>query len=276
MTLDEMIGLKAKLGYSYELISEKSGIPISTVQKVFGGATASPRFKTLQALSKAFENSESYLASENEAKPLVIRESSTSYGITSGSSAYKFEDNTGKTIDDYLALPDDIRVELIDGVFYEMSAPTSVHQLIGYNICSFLDKYIEDNKGQCIAFVAPTDVQIDCDDKTIVQPDVFVVCDRSKITKPRIVGAPDLIVEVLSPSNWYHDMVRKLAKYRSAGVREYWIVLPDEKAVQVYNFEKGEGPFFYTFDDKVPVGIWQGKAEVDFAHIFKKISFLYE
>ncbi len=275
MTLDEMIELKSKLGYSYELISEKSGIPISTVQKVFGGATASPRFKTLQALSKAFEGNEGYLSASNGSKPFMVKEPSAIYGVTEGSSALKYGDNTGKTLADYLALPDDVRVELIDGVFYDMSSPTSVHQLIGSNVYTFLDRYINDNYGECIAFVAPTDVQLDCDDKTIVEPDVFVVCDRSKITKPRIVGAPDLIVEVLSPSNWYHDMVRKLNKYKNAGVREYWILMPDEKTVQVYIFEKGEGPIFYTFEDKVPVGIWQGKAEVDFKSIYDRISFLY-
>ena len=276
MTLDEMIGLKSKLGFSYEQISERSGIPVSTVQKVFGGATSNPRFKTLQALSKAFEGYENYYSAENEGRPLMVNEPPAPYGATSGSSALKYTDNTGKTLEDYLALPDDVRVELIDGVFYDMSAPTSVHQMIGFNIGMSLDKYISDNKGECIAFIAPTDVQIDCDDKTMVQPDVFVICDRSKITKPRIVGAPDLIVEVLSPSNWYHDMVRKLKKYISAGVREYWIVIPDEKVVQVYNFEKNEGPNLYTFEDKVPVGIWQGKAEVDFKAIFEKISFMYE
>ena len=77
---------------------------------------------------------------------------------------------------------------------------------------------------KCVPFVAPTDVQLDCDDKTMVQPDVLVVCDRSKITKERIVGAPDLVMEVISPSRVTVDIFIKVQKYKNAGVREYWLV----------------------------------------------------
>jgi Uma2 family endonuclease len=110
----------------------------------------------------------------------------------------------------------------------------------------------------------------------MVQPDVLVVCDRDKIIKARVVGAPDLIVEVLSGGNWIHDTVRKLAKYRNAGVREYWIIDPDKRVIVVYNLEQFEVPVIYSFQDSVPVGIWQGECRVDFKKIYEKISFLYE
>ena len=123
-------------------------------------------------------------------------------------------------------------------------------------------------------FAAPTDVQLDCDDKTMVMPDVFVVCDRDKITEQRIYGAPDLIIEILSQSNWYTDMEIKRRKYKAAGVREYWIVIPKQQKILVYDFEKNNDSIEYTFDDSIPVGIWDGKCTVDFENIKSKISFL--
>lgn len=180
--------------------------------------------------------------------------------------------NADKTLEDYLALPDDERVEMIDGVFYDMAAPTSHHQMIAGEIYASLRYHIKVNKGSCVPFIAPVDVQIDCDDKTIVKPDVMVICDRKKITKPRIVGAPDFVAEVLSLSNWYHDTVRKLLKYKNAGVREYWIVMPENRKVLVYFFEKSPDPVEYSFVDEIPVGIWDGKYTVDFKEIFESIK----
>lgn len=127
----------------------------------------------------------------------------------------------------------------------------------------------------CMPFVAPTDVQLDCDNKTMVMPDVLVVCDRSKITKARIVGAPDLVVEIVSPGNAVTDVLIKMRKYQNAGVREYWIVFPDEKQIMVYDFEHGHAPQVYTFEDSVPVGIWGGKCMVDFAYIYSQVEFMY-
>ncbi|MBR6395707.1 MAG: Uma2 family endonuclease [Lachnospiraceae bacterium] len=271
MTVDEMVELKKKNGYSLEYISEKSGVPLSTVQKVFSGITPTPRRSTLEALSKAFSGV--YSTGDPTRRSLMLNETTTPYGNVSGTSALDLS-GTGKTLDDYLALPDDIRVEMIDGVFYLMSAPTSFHQIISLEIAALLREYIFKNNGSCMAFIAPTDVQLDCDDKTMVQPDVFVVCNRDKINKARIYGAPDLIVEVLSESNWYHDVFRKKAKYQKAGVREYWVVMPEQKLIQVYNFATSDIYTEYTFDDVIPVNTWDGKCKVDFKHIYEKIAFL--
>ena len=182
--------------------------------------------------------------------------------------------NTNHTIEDYLALPDDIRVELIDGVFYDMSAPAFIHQRIAGLIHTVFENYIDSNHGMCSPMLAPSNVQLDCDDKTMVQPDFFVICDRDKIIGPRVVGAPDLVIEILSPSNWFHDVVRKLKKYRNAGVKEYWIVMPESKKVMVYFFENSADPIEYSFNDTIPVNIWDGKCKVNFKTIYNKISFL--
>ena len=123
---------------------------------------------------------------------------------------------------------------------------------------------------------APMDVQLDCDDKTMVQPDVMVICDRDKITRKCIYGAPDLAVEILSDSTKKKDMYVKLGKYMEAGVREYWLVDPKGKKVIAYDFEAEVTPSIYGFSSKVPVGIFGGECEVDFAKIYEYISFLYE
>ena len=180
------------------------------------------------------------------------------------------------TLEDYYALPDERRVELIDGVIYDMSAPTTIHQMIGSEIREQLSSFIKSKKGTCIPFAAPVDVQLDCDDRTMVQPDVLVVCDRDKIIKRCIYGAPDFVVEVLSPSTKRKDGIIKLSKYISAGVREYWIVDPDKKQVVVYDFQKEDYPVIYGFGGEIPVGIFDGECRVDFAEIYEYIRFLYE
>lgn len=120
------------------------------------------------------------------------------------------------------------------------------------------------------------DVQLDCDAHTMVQPDVMVVCDREKILNRCIYGAPDLIVEVLSPSSGWKDANLKLAKYRAAGVREYWMVDIDRRKVIVYEFEKSEMPVIYGMEEQVPVGIFDGACRIDFVEVYEKVGFLME
>lgn len=256
MTIEEMKQRKKELGYTNEQISEMSGVPLGTVQKIFAGVTDAPRYATIMSLSKVFQKESS-----------MVKESAIQY---------QSKKQGEYTLNDYYSLPDERRVELIDGVIYDMSSPTNIHQLIGSEIRDQLKSYIRKKGGNCIPFVAPADVQLDCDDKTMVQPDVFVVCDRSKVIKRCTYGAPDLIVEILSPSTRKKDISIKLKKYIGAGVAEYWIVDPDKKTVVVYDFAHDELPAIYGFDAKVPVGLFDGECEVDFAEIFEYISFLYD
>lgn len=291
MTLQEMLKLKKDYGFTNKQIADGSGVPLGTVQKVFGRSTGTPRYETLQALSVFFERE--WKIRWGHGNPVwndILEDSAmNTYGSRGQKGqpgqlsqlsqlsqldqldALHFSGRSGMTIKDYYELPDGVRVELIDGTFYDMASPTSVHQRIAGRIYSVLDQYVEDHNGPCTPFDAPMDVQLDADDKTMVQPDIMVVCDQSKITMKCIVGAPDFIVEVLSPGNWYMDLFRKMRKYRAAGVREYWVVIPEEKLVQVYYFESGEEMKEYTFEDKIPVGIWDGKCKVDFANIYRSL-----
>ena len=136
--------------------------------------------------------------------------------------------------------------------------------------------YIEKNQGACIPMFAPVDVQLDQDDKTMVQPDLMIVCDRKKLTRQGVFGAPDFIIEILSESTRKKDSYLKLMKYQKAGVREYWLVDPDKKKVIVYDLEKVEIPVIYGFTDQVPVRIFDGKCVVDFSLIYENIKFIYE
>ena len=124
--------------------------------------------------------------------------------------------------------------------------------------------------------MAPIDVCLNCDEKTMVQPDVLVVCDREKIMVECIFGAPDLAVEILSSSTRKKDMYLKLERYAAAGVREYWIVDPEKEKVMVYDLT-GEGfPAIYGFDSCIPVGIFSGNCEIDFREIKDYIRFIFE
>ena len=257
MTIKEMQEKKKELGFTYAQIAEMSGVPLGTVQKVLGGITLTPRYETLMAL-------EDVLADHGG---MVVREPKKAY-LTKPQGSY--------TLEDYYMIPDDMRVELIDGVIYNMTAPTSIHQIIGGYIHSRLLQHVLNKGGTCLPMISPLDVQIDCDDKTMVQPDVVVVCDRDKIIRRCVYGAPDFIIEILSKSTKKKDSVIKLNKYLNAGVREYWMIDPMKKAVIVYDFEHDEYPTIYGFDAKIPVGIWDGELEVDFAEVYEHVRFMYE
>ena len=193
--------------------------------------------------------------------------------IKESAPAYQTRSADSYTIEDYLALPDDVRAELIDGRLIYMEAPSTLHQYFLTELTVSLHNFIRSNKRKCTVLFAPLDVQLDCDDKTMVQPDVMVICTRDKITRNRIYGAPELCIEVTSPSTRSHDMKTKLRKYKDAGVREYWIVDIDRKQVICHFFEKHASPSIYSFETPVPVQIFECKLTIDFAEILN--SFLF-
>lgn len=161
------------------------------------------------------------------------------------------------TEEDYDNLPEDVRAELIDGRFYDMASPSRVHQIILRELLTIINNHMKSKGGSCQVYPAPFAVKLFEDRDTIVEPDLSVICDNNKLTDRGCSGAPDWIIEIISPGNPGHDYVRKLNLYADAGVREYWIVDPIVSQVAVYCLESGNfRAKSYTFQDKVPVNIY--------------------
>lgn len=169
------------------------------------------------------------------------------------------------TYADYLQWPDDTRYELIDGEAFRM-APTPLieHQEFAGEVYCQLANQLD---GQpCRPCIAPVDVRLPRADEadaaidTVVQPDVLVVCDPSKIDRRGVRGAPDWVLEVLSPSTAAHDQIAKRRTYERAGVREYWLVHPGDRTLTVYVLENGQygRPEIYELKDATPIGVLPG------------------
>lgn len=170
--------------------------------------------------------------------------------------------NNEYTIDDIYALPDGQRAELIDGQMYMMTPPGRRHQLILGFLYRKIADYIEQKGGSCEVDIAPFAVFLNADDKNYVEPDISVICDSKKLNDKGCTGAPDRIIEIVSPGSRRTDYFTKLFKYRTAGVLEYWIVDPDKNRVTVYNFQS-EDTAEFTFADSVKAGIY-GDLQIDF------------
>ena len=190
------------------------------------------------------------------------------------------------TTDDIYNLPDGERAELIDGQIYYMTPPTRRHQLIAGNLFTIINTYIKSRGGSCEPYIAPFAVFLNADDKNYVEPDISVICDKSKLTDKGCNGAPDWfirpastfldiqlsnsrapdwIIEIVSSGSRRMDYYTKLFKYRTAGVREYWIVDPDKKRITVYDLEHGDIDE-YSFSDTINVGIYPDLC-IDFNNI---------
>lgn len=169
------------------------------------------------------------------------------------------------TVEDILALPENVRAELIDGQIYYQAAPSDSHQAISMFLSVELYNYIRSKNGGCKVRTAPYAVFLNENNKNYVEPDLMVICDESKITEEGCKGAPDLVIEIVSPSTRNMDYIKKMLKYNTAGVREYWIVDKNKNMIMVYNFEKDIYEN-YTFSDTVKVNIFDD-LEIDFSEI---------
>lgn len=160
------------------------------------------------------------------------------------------------TLEQYEALPEDKRAEVFDGVVCDMASPSQEHQTISMELSTILNTYIKRKKGPCRAFHAPFDVKLSDQPLTIVQPDLMIICDKNKLDGNRCNGAPDFIIEIVSPGNPADDYIRKLYYYKNAGVREYWIADPRRKTVTVNYFEGNMLNVQYSFDSVIKVNIY--------------------
>ena len=160
------------------------------------------------------------------------------------------------TIDDIYALPEGERAELIDGHIYYMAPPNREHQKILMELSARIFEYIRSHNGKCEVYAAPFAVYLDDTSNTYVEPDISVICNPDKMDDKGCNGAPDWIIEIVSPASKRMDYYTKLFKYRTAGVREYWIIDEIKNQIFVYNFEKGDTEQ-YTLQDSVKAGIYE-------------------
>ncbi len=269
MTVEEMKQKKIEQGWTNELLAEASGVPLGTLQKIFGGETKAPRRKTLSALEavldpREYRSSRSlYNYPSREAYEAdMLREMPAPYSVAM--------EREWHTVDEYYMLPEDMRVELIDGVFYDMGVPSKQHQGILAELY-LLFRECDKHDLPCSVWLSPCDVRLDRDNYTMVQPDLFVICDDDSDPEAiRFEGAPDLVVEIVSPSSGTRDKYKKLQKYHDAGVREYWIVDPKKRRVTVHFLETEEDPVFYSFS--IPVGISGGLCSIDFSRVMDHVG----
>lgn len=170
-------------------------------------------------------------------------------------------------------------IEIIDGELYMMAEPTLPHQIISGELFAQLHAYLVGKK--CRVVYSPFAARLfekEGDDpkstRTVVEPDLAVICDREKIDRRGCKGAPDLVIEILSPSNRKRDLHIKYILYQKAGVREYWIVNPDMCTVSVHTLQEDElygSPMVYTRDSTVPVGVLED-CNIDLTPVFDAID----
>ena len=159
-------------------------------------------------------------------------------------------------------LSESVRAEVIDGRLFYMAAPTLVHQeLIGF-LYMEIGSYVREKSGECKVLLSPFGVRLNLDEKTKVEPDLLVVCNKEILTEKECNGAPDFVAEILSPSSKNKDCTLKLGKYQDAGVREYWILDWERGLILVYRFDQLIVEF-HSFQDCVKLSIFED-LEIDF------------
>jgi len=209
---------------------------------------------------------------KQEEKPSIVEERLFAYPTLNLDMTKRY------TYADYLTWMDDVRRELINGFIYLMSAPARIHQELSFEINYRFASFVKRRKRKCKIYYAPFDVRLPKegaieDDKIydVVQPDICVICDPSKLDDKGCIGAPDLIVEVLSPSTAHYDKNKKLNLYEKFGVKEYWIVDPKTKTVQVFLWQpdgKYDAGTKYKCNEKAPVHIFKG-LEINLKELFE-------
>ncbi|GHV92056.1 hypothetical protein AGMMS50268_25590 [Spirochaetia bacterium] len=181
--------------------------------------------------------------------------------MSSSALDYNLYEDQHYTYADMLEWDEDLRAEIIDGEVYLMSPPARFHQEINSELHGQLWAFL---KGKpCKLYPVPFGVRLfpkeDLSDDTVVEPDIVVVCDHSKLDDRGCKGAPDLVIEILSPSNTQRDRIVKFRKYLAAGVREYWIVDPNQKTVEIHILKAGQYvTTVYDATEEAPVSVLPG------------------
>lgn len=250
MNIDDLKELKETEGMTSEQISELSGIPLEVVSKIFSGEIEDPKYMTLLAIEQVLVRKKKipFYYDETKGYPCLIREEATAYNF----------DARRYNLGDLEKLCAGVLVEVIDGKFHVMSTPSRMHQFFVTKILVRMENHIQKNKGHCHVYPAPFGVRLFADDETWVIPDILVICRKDIMTDRGCDGAPDLVVEIVSPNNASHDYVTKLMKYQQAGVREYWIVDPINEKITLYDFQNPAENAEYSYNDTIRSNVLDG------------------
>ena len=336
MELEEIKRRKKELGISFDTLSEKSGVSLTALKRIFYGKTQRPHAVTMEAietvLSPGYLNKNEVIAESNtfsrqygsapehacpyqvnvcvaenvcpyynnqdspvnpstlKAAPFPLRNHTDS--MISENMSDNMPDNISGNIpdkndkstplfprqgsyqlEDYFNLEEKRNIELIDGIFYSGDTPSMIHQTVVFEIGHQIQRYIAQTDMPCLTFVSPEEVQLNGDERTLLKPDVSLICDPSRLSKNRIIGAPDFLVEVISPATSLRDHHLKYRKYFEAGVKEYWLIDTEQERILTFLFRQAEDGScadeikIYTFDDQVPVEVLDAKLKVDFSKI---------
>ena len=290
MTREELIRLKKKKRLSVMRLSELSGVPVGTIAKIISGETKSPRPSTIEAVMTVLGNDEmpgdmsvdipadkpENHSTEGSAsfytydpagtsESSMLCEAAASYGLLRKQQGqYRFAD--------LMQLPEGPTAELIDGCLYDMAAPLYIHQKLAMEIYLTVRQYIDSHGGQCEAFVNAFGVFPDCDDKTYLIPDLSIVCDREKIHSSGIYGAPDFVLEILSPSTASKDRNHKFYKYLQCGVREYWMIDPEKMLIAAYRFFDDYYHYIGPLKGRLGLAIYGGEPEINLDSLARLID----
>ena len=174
-----------------------------------------------------------------------------------GNLAMSLPDNPICTAEDYWNLPEGDRAELIDGQLYALASPSRIHQKLLIELTYYFQHYIKSNTGDCEIYAAPFAVNLNANNKTFVEPDISIICNPDKLSDRGCEGAPDLVIEIVSPSSRRMDYIKKTVLYADAGVREYWIIDPATEQTTLYRFEETDAPDIIPFTQDIHVGIYE-------------------
>lgn len=203
---------------------------------------------------------------------MLQRYAKENQGMVCEPPAYLLEKQQGEyTVEDFLRLPEGMMVEMVDGVLYNMAYPTNQHELVVSELQYVFMDYIKKKGGKCTV-TRSRGVFLDKKENTTFKPDLMVVCGKENLNQNGYFGAPDLIIEVLSPSTEEFDKTVKFNRYKQAGVREYWMIDLKREVVMVYEFANNKPVMLFGFKDVIPVNIYSGDLEVDFAKIMEAVN----
>ncbi len=241
MDISELKNRKNKLKLTTHQLAELAGAPYSTVSKIMTGETKNPSYVIIDKIDKALSNEE-----------MKIR-----------LKTYMEKTKDKRVTAEILSMFDEKqRIELLDGRLIFNNSPTLEHQNLVMSIGKKIDRFIDDNHGKCRMINVDVDVRLDEDDYTVLIPDIMVICNPEIIRNDGVWGVPDWVIEVTSPSTKKMDYGRKMHKYLLSGVREYWIVDPQEEKVVVYTEGELVVAHLYSFDDEIPVYIYDGNLKI--------------